>query len=99
MADSAEPASHLASSAHTYRLLVFKDRSASRSPRPFQLPGTASVPRRCISSRETRLWRTVSDPSTPFCEFSCGASVKPPRKMCALYLEGVRENEGTDPAV
>ncbi|MEC5404735.1 hypothetical protein VOM14_03995, partial [Paraburkholderia sp. MPAMCS5] len=43
-----------ASSAHTYRLLVFKDRSAHVAP-PTSTTRHRFVLRRCISSRETRL--------------------------------------------
>ncbi|MCC8394555.1 hypothetical protein LJ656_18350, partial [Paraburkholderia sp. MMS20-SJTR3] len=39
---SEEPPPHSASSAHTYRLLVFKDRFAQRAAPLLQLPGAAS---------------------------------------------------------
>jgi hypothetical protein len=60
------PPPHSASSAHTYRLLVFKDRSAHHTapnyPAPLRL-------RRCVCSREMRLWRVIDNTSSPFCKF------------------------------
>ncbi|WP_218023690.1 hypothetical protein, partial [Paraburkholderia ribeironis] len=63
------PPSHSASSAHTYRLLVFKDRSAYPTA-----PGSTTTwhrfgLRRCISSREAELWRADVRPSSPFVKF------------------------------
>ncbi|WP_219908318.1 hypothetical protein, partial [Paraburkholderia sp. BL18I3N2] len=55
-----------------YRLLIFKDRFRihHQTGTALQLPRHRFVLRRCISSRETRLWRTTDTSSTPFCEFS-----------------------------
>ena len=68
--DSEESGPRSASSAHTYRLLVFKDRSAHCAvpdyPAPLRL-------RRCVCSREARLWRAVCVPSIPFSQFIFGA--------------------------
>jgi hypothetical protein len=62
------PLPRRASSAHTYRLLIFKDRSAKPAA-PTSITRHRFVLRRCVCSRETGLWRTSAAPSTGFHQF------------------------------
>src|SRR5580700_9476468 len=61
-------------SAHTYRLLVFKEHSLTHQHR---LSGASCFLRRCICSRETRLCRTIRISSTGFLPLRDNRSLLP----------------------